>query len=86
VGISTYSTGPPLGGLDVQERSLCCTPPQKTQNIWHHMAPVLKLKVFNATMHTITGNQINLFLYKGISDMCTVTFKELSMYDISCTI
>lgn len=46
----------------------------------------LKLKVFNTMMHTITGNQINLFLYKWISDMCTVMFKELSVYDISCII
>jgi len=46
----------------------------------------LKLKVFNTMMHTITHNQINLFLYKRISDMCTVTFKELSIYDISCMI
>jgi hypothetical protein len=36
----------------------------------------LKLEVFNIVMHTITGNQINLFLYKRISDMCTVTFKN----------
>ena len=37
-------------------------------------------------MHTITGDQINLFVCKQISDMHTVKFKELSMYDISCMI
>jgi hypothetical protein len=46
----------------------------------------LKLKVFNTMMHTITNNQVNLFLYKRISDMCTVMFKELSTFDISCII
>lgn len=86
MGISTCSVGPPLGGLDVQVHSLCCTPPQKTQNIWHHMAPGLKFKVFNTIVHTITGDQINLFVYKQIPDMHTVKFKELSVYDISCTI
>jgi len=46
MGISACSVGPPLGGLAVQEHSLCCTPPQKTQNIWHHMAPVFKTESF----------------------------------------
>jgi len=36
----------PLGGLDVQEHSICCTLPQKTQNIWHHMDPVYKTESF----------------------------------------
>jgi hypothetical protein len=62
MGISTCIVGPPLGGLDVQEHSLCCTPPQKTQNIWHHMAPGLKFKVFNTIMHTITDDQL-IFLF-----------------------
>jgi hypothetical protein len=42
--------------------------------------------IFNTMMHTITGDQINLFVCKQISDMHTVKFKELSMYDISCMI
>lgn len=88
MGISTYSLVLDYPLVALMYKNIACVAHLHRQlkifgTTWLQF---LKLKVFNTMMHTITGNQINLFLYKRISDMCTVTFKELSMYDISRTI